>query len=192
MLKMIVISGSLSPHSKSRILAEETRKILSRGDAEVRYIDMREQDLPDFDHNKCYQHPSVDEVTNQLAWAQAIVIATPVYNWNSSASIKKLIENTGTDDTGRKCRAWEDKVVTFLCSGGIPQSYMAFLSMANSLMFDYKCIINPHIVFAVEDDFSNNAIRNPKVQERLERVMAITIELTECLKDRKLLSGWCI
>lgn len=192
MLRMIIISTSLSPGSKSRILAYEAQSYLVTRGMEVRFIDMKEQALPDFDHNTCYEHESVSHLTNQLAWAQGIVLSTPVYNWNSSGVLKKVIENTGTNDTGRKCRAWEDKVVTFLCSGGIPQSYMAYLSFANSLMLDYKCIINPHFVFAVEDDFSEEGIENEKIEARLKRVMDIAIELTDRLKDRKLLSGWCI
>lgn len=192
MLKIAIISGSLNSQSKSRILADAAKTHLMDKGMDVDFMDLRDYDLPEFDHEKCYENENIPRLTNRLSLVQSIVIATPVYNWSACAAVKKLIEHTGTDDTGRICRAWEDKVVTFLCSGGIAQSYMSFLSTANSLMLDYKCIINPHQVYAVEDDYGNGQIQNPKIQARLERVMDIAVELTDCLKDRKLLSGWSI
>ncbi len=190
-MNILILSCSLNPTSNSRVLALAAQTYLNQLDeVSNTLIDARALDIPDFDHESTYQSAGVQHLTDQLAKADSIIIATPVYNWGTSGVIKKIIENTGTDDTGRLVRAWEDKVVTFLCAAGVPQSYMAYLPLANSLMLDYKCMINPHITFAIEDDFSDGRISNPKIEQRLTRVLNIHLELTQLLKPRTILSKW--
>lgn len=190
-MNILILSCSRNPVSNSSVLAHEAHAFLCmQNNVDVELIDARLIELPDFDHDDCYRSDAVQELTQKLAHADSIVIATPVYNWSTSGFAKKIMENTGTDDTGRLVRAWEDKVITFLCAAGISQSYLAYLPLANSLMLDYKCILNPHIVFAIGEDFQDRQIVNASIKMRLERVMRIAVELTELLQKRTILSTW--
>lgn len=190
MLRVLILSCSLKEQSKSRILAHAANDFLHKQGIETRLVDMREVSLPEYGSEECDQSVAVQQLTQEIAWANGVVIATPIYNWAVNSVVKKVVEATGADETGRKVRAWEDKVITFLCSAGVPQAYLAYLPTANSLMVDYKCIINPHVVFAVESDFDGSKITNESISKRLERVVSIAVELIDALKDRKLLSGW--
>jgi len=188
-MKITILSCSLAEDSKSRRLAEEAAKFLAARQVESRLVDCRSLSLPDFDHGACYDSPAVRQLTADLAWADGIVIAMPIYNWGGNSVAKKIVEVTGADDTGRKVRAWEDKVVTFLCAAGLAQSYMAFLPLANGLMLDFKCIINPHMVFAVGENFDAQDRLDQEAAGRLERALSVAVELTEGLKDRTIRSG---
>lgn len=191
-MKITILSCSLADDSKSRRLAEEAANFFAARQVEVRLVDCRTLSLPDFDHGVCYESPAIRQLTADLAWADGVVIAMPIYNWGGNSVAKKIVEATGADDTGRKVRAWEDKIVTFLCAAGLAQSYMAFLPLANGLMLDFKCIINPHMCFAVGENFGAGGQLDEETQGRLERALSVAVELTEGLKNRVILSGWCI
>lgn len=191
-MKITILSCSLDQRSKSHRLAQDAESFLVARGVEVRLVDCRSLGLPDFDHAACYASPAVLQLTADLAWADGIVLAMPIYNWGGNSVAKKVIEATGADETGRRVRAWEDKVVTFLCAAGLPQSYMAYLPLANGLMLDYKCIINPHLCFAVGENFGVEDQLDEETRGRLERALSVAVELTEGLRHRTILSGWCI
>lgn len=190
MLRILILSCSLKRESRSRILAQAAQERLHDQGVETRLIDMRELSLPEYGDDDVSDSVAVQQLMRELVWADGVVISTPIYNWSVNSVLKKVVEATGADETGRKVRAWEDKVVTFLCAAGTQRAYLAYLPTANSLMVDYKCIINPHIVFAVGSDFEDGKIASEAVAERLQRVLLIAVELIDALKDRKFLSGW--
>ena len=84
-----------------------------------------------------------------ISEARVIIAATPVYNYDACAALKNLVELTGD--------SWEDKVVGFLCAAGGSSSYMSVMSIANSLMLDFRCLIIPRFVYATRNDFDEQA-----------------------------------
>jgi hypothetical protein len=65
---------------------------------------------------------------------------------------------------------WNEKLVGFLCAAGGKSSYMAVMSLANSLMLDFRCFILPRFVYSVSDDFGEDEVTNPKVKERVSKL----------------------
>lgn len=94
--------------------------------------------------------------------ARVIILATPVYNFDANAAAKNLLELTG------KC--WENKVVGFLCAAGGKSSYMSVMSLANSLMLDFRCVIIPRFVYATGEDFAEDDRLVPEIQERINQL----------------------
>jgi len=150
----LIISTSLNPESKSKLLAKAMTEHL---DAE--FIDLQDYDLPICDGDKCYDHPQVQELKSKIEKAKGIIIATPIYNYNASASAKNLIELTG--------KSWSKKLVGFLCAAGGKSSYMAVLPLANSLMLDFRCTIIPNYVYVSWEDFDGENI-NENILERIK------------------------
>ena len=68
----------------------------------------------------------------------------------------------------------DEKVVGFLCAAGGKGSYMSVMSLANSLMLDFRCLILPRFVYSVGEDFEEDEVTDPKVKER---VMELAKEL---------------
>jgi len=166
--EFLVVSTSLNPESKSRILAQEVYQHL-RGLADVEFIDLREYSLPICDGDESYSHPSVATLTEKIKHATAVLLAVPVYNYSSAASAKNLIELTGS--------AWNEKIVGFLCAAGGKSSYMSVLGLANSLMLDFRCLINPRFVYADSSAFDADGVADPDVKARVKELAASTIKI---------------
>jgi FMN reductase len=99
------------------------------------------------------------------------LIATPVYNYNINAALKNLIELTGS--------AWTDKVVGFICSAGGKNSYMSVMSLANSLMLDFRSIIIPRFVYSDDD----NEQLDSSIKKRLDQLFFELIRFVKGLKS---------
>jgi NAD(P)H-dependent FMN reductase len=164
----LVISTSLNPESKSRILAREVFAALKEyGSTEL--VDLRDHKLPLCDGDEAYSHAAVAELSAQIKKADAILLAVPVYNYSVSASAKNLIELTGS--------AWTDKVVGFLCAAGGKSSYMSVMNLANCLMLDFRCIINPRFVYADGSAFGDSSLSDAEISKRVKELASSTAKL---------------
>lgn len=170
----LVFSCSLNPGSRSFILARRVTEFLREKGVEAGLVDLRELDLPACDGDACYDDPKVEQLRAQIERAQGALIATPIYNYDASASAKNLIELTGA--------AWTKKVVGFLCAAGGRTSYMSLMGLANSLMLDFRCVIIPRFVFAGDDTFEGDAIADPVLEERLDELAETLILFGEALE----------
>ena len=172
MSEFLVISSSLNPASNSRTMCRAAYELLSRRHS-VQWIDLVELQLPMCDGAKSYEHPAVAPLSAKIRESKCVLLGTPVYNYDASASSKNLIELTG--------RAWLDKVVGFLCAAGGRTSYMAVMSFANSLMLDFRCLIIPRFVYADQERFEAGSIRDPEVTKRIEELVDSATKLTNSL-----------
>lgn len=171
---ILVISSSLNPESNSRILAEEARQMLAAHGHEVALLDLRNHPLPLCDGGASYEHPNVAQVGALLRQADGFIVATPIYNFDTTAAIKNLIELTGD--------AWENKVVGFLCAAGGMNSYMSVMSLANSLMLDFRCVVVPRFVYATGDAFAGGQVVDPEVSRRVEELARRVASLSGALR----------
>lgn len=168
----LVISTSLNPDSRSRILARAAMSLLQQHSAatEPAFLDLAELKLPMCDGASCYGHPDSVAATEAVNQAKGILLASPVYNYDLSAAAKNLIEITG--------KAWTDKVVGFLCAAGGQGSFMAPMGMANSLMLDFRSLILPRFVYATGESFSGDQIADTDCEQRVEQLVAQLIRIT--------------
>jgi NAD(P)H-dependent FMN reductase len=171
-MKILVISCSLNPDSNSHTLAREALAALLAAGVEARLIDLREHTMPLCDGETC-TNQSVGELTEAVRAAGAVLLAVPVYNFDVNAAAKNLVEHTGS--------AWEGKVVGFLAAAGGHASYMSVMSLANSLMLDFRCLIVPRFVYAVGHDFAGGKVTSPKVAGRVRQLVAETLRITAAL-----------
>ena len=190
-MKMTVLSCSLGTNSRSRRLAAAAVLMINQAGHEGSLVDLREiGGLPEFDNELAFDDPRYELLHSSIASSDGVVIASPVYNWALSSTTKALIEITGaTGGQGRRS-AWFDKLVTFVCAGGLPHSYTAYGSMALSLMLDFKCIVNPYVVYATERDWSEQVEPSTNLVARLQKAIAVKLELAGCLRNRAYRSDW--
>jgi FMN reductase len=156
---IVIVSSSLRSDSNSRILAREAQRVLEEERHAASLVDLRDYPLPLCDGGPSYDHPNVARLGELLAKADAILVTTPIYNFDASAAVKNLIELTGSE--------WEGKVVGFLCAAGGDTSYMSIMSLANSLMLDFRCVIVPRFVYAAGEAFAGGRIADPEVGRRV-------------------------
>ena len=172
-MKPLIISCSLHPVSRSRILSHELKAMLSS----AQLIDLQEWELPFCDGTTCYENDQVGKLKEQIEQADAVVFAFPVYNYGSNSVLKNLIELVG--------KSLSHKVVGFLCAAGGKSSYLAPLSIANSLMVDFRCVILPRYVYATAADFNKErtVLENEDIRARLEQFKQDFVKLSCALKD---------
>lgn len=170
----LVISTSLNPDSRSRILARAAEKSLSgQTDGEIATLDLADLNLPPCDGDACYGHPDVVMASEAISAASGILLASPVYNYDLSAAAKNLVELTG--------KAWTDKVVGFLCAAGGQGSFMAPMGLANSLMLDFRSLILPRFIYATGATFSGPQITDVDCESRIDELTRTLVRVTQAL-----------
>jgi NAD(P)H-dependent FMN reductase len=163
----VIVSASLRSNSLSRMLAHYLKECYAAEGVEAQLIDLRDSPLPLCDGESAYDHPAVGPLSQLISDARVVTIATPIYNFDASAALKNLIELTGD--------AWENKVVGFLCAAGGTTSFMSIMSLANSLMLDFRCLIIPRIVYATRHDFADGEVTSAEVRQRVRQLAAVSI-----------------
>ncbi|MBY0357678.1 MAG: NAD(P)H-dependent oxidoreductase [Candidatus Obscuribacterales bacterium] len=166
----LVLSTSLNPESNSRKMAKTARDIFELGPG-ANFIDLQEYPLPLCDGASSYSHPNLPFLSESISKAKCIIMAVPIYNYDVNAAAKNLIELTG--------RAWSGKTVGFLCAAGGRASYMSIMSLANSLMLDFRCLIIPRFVYAEGSCFSAEALSNPDLQKRIAELTEEAMRLNQ-------------
>ncbi len=161
MAEYLIISSSLNPESRSRLLANHLESVYQAKPVAVKHIDLRDHPLPFCDGGSAYGHPDLPPLKEAIEKARVIIIATPIYNFDANAVIKNLVELTG--------QAWTNKTVGFLSAAGGKSSYMSPMGLANSLMLDFRCIILPRFVYATSEDFTEGK-PGKELADRIERL----------------------
>ena len=173
-MNYLIVSCSLNPDSKSRIMAKAALESLESKKASVELIDLADLKPPICDGGAAYGDPAAQELAAKVEAADGILIATPIYNYDVNAAAKNLIELTG--------RAWTEKIAGFLCAAGGQGSYMSVMALASSLMLDFRTIIIPRFVYATGDQFQGNEISHEDLGERIEQLVDELLRFTSALR----------
>jgi NAD(P)H-dependent FMN reductase len=175
-MRYLVLSCSLNPASRSRILARMVHQHLASRPGGAELVDLQDYSLPISDAGACYSHPHVIELAPKVRAAKAVVVATPIYNYDVNSAAKNFLELTG--------QAWEGKVVGFICAAGGHGSYMSVMPFANSLMLDYRCHIVPRFVYAAPAHIDESTFGDEALNRRIEELAAETQHVTDALFPR--------
>ena len=174
MAKYLVVSTSGNSSSNSRKMGRLAFTHLQKLGVDCEWLDLNELNLPLCDADSCYANADARRLSQAIKAADGIMVAAPVYNYDVSAAAKNMIELTG--------KAWEDKVVGFLCAAGGMSSYMSVMAYANSLMLDFRTVIIPRFVYATGDAFDDDALLDAKVGHRIEQVAEELVRFTAALR----------
>ncbi len=188
-LVLPVFSCSLDPRSKSRELAVTSVALLREAGHHTELVDLAATGLPTFDNDRVFDTALFARLHETIRAADGIVLSFPIYNWAPGATVKWLIESTGATGDGEHTAAWFDKVVTFVCAAGLPHSYMATTSIGQSLMADFKCIINPYVGYVSGRDWVDDQLSDDRGY-RLEKTLRVHVELAQLLRPRSYSSDW--
>ena len=114
----LIISTSLNPNSRSRVLAKRIKELLDPR-VPVTFVDLRDHTLPFCDASTCYAAPDALKLKEQIQNARGISLACPIYNYDVNSAAKNLVELTGDAGKGSSsasssppadmaatCRSW--------------------------------------------------------------------------------------
>ena len=148
-------------------------KYLQENINDVELFDLQDNPLPMCDGDECYDLPEVIAFREKVERAEGIIMAIPVYNFNVSSGAKNIVELGGSK--------LYDKTFGFMCAAGGRNSYMSVMSLANSLMIDFRCYIVPKFVYATKHDFKDGEITNSEIKERIEGLGAELVRVSRAL-----------
>jgi len=172
-MRYLVLSCSLNPKSRSRVLARMVHTHLAKRPGGAEFVDLQDYDLPMSDGGKCYGHPDVEKLTPKVEEAKGIVVASAIYNFDVNSAAKNFLELTGG--------AWEGKIVGFICAAGGHGSYMSVMPFANSLMLDYRCVVIPRFVYAAPSHIDEKTFGDKALNKRIEELAEETQRVTDAL-----------
>jgi NAD(P)H-dependent FMN reductase len=135
----LIVSTALKPNSKTLAAARVVQRRIQSAGFTADLADLAMEPLPLCDGASCYAEDRVQAMTQRVKAAQLIVMCFPVYNYQPNAAAKNFVEVTND--------GWKDKVVTFVANAGGDRSYLAPMSLANSLMVDHRCIVVPQFLY---------------------------------------------
>jgi NAD(P)H-dependent FMN reductase len=176
----LVVSASLNPASRSRLLAEACQARLQRAGRPVELLDLAESKLPFCDGATAYGEPAAKHALAMVRRAHAVFFAAPVYNYDVNAAAKNLVELTG--------QAWTGKVVSFLLAAGGQGSYMSVMGLANSLMLDFRCLIIPRFIYATGEAFDQTRLIDEGITMRLDQLVEETLRISDAIRPEEPLS----
>lgn len=177
-MSVLVVSSGLGATSKSLVLAREAERVLRDDGTAVTLLDLRELTLPLCGTKESFTDPATARALAAVSAADAILLATPIYNYDANAVAKNFVELTG--------RGWENKVVGFLCAAGGEKSFMSILPLANSLMLDFRCVIVPRFVYAASAAFAKDGtIADADIATRVAQCARMTATLAAAVKPAR-------
>jgi len=139
----------------------------------VEFFDLQDNPLPMCDGDECYDLPKVLEFREKVKNADGIIMVTPIYNFSVSSGAKNVVELGGS--------MLYDKIFGFMCAAGGRNGYMSVMSLANSLMLDFRCYIIPKFVYATKHDFEGGKITNSDIKERIKELGAEVVRVSKAL-----------
>jgi FMN reductase len=91
-LKVLGVSGSMSKTSQSAVALNHVLRAAHLHGAQTRLLDLRAADLPMFRPGEGSDSPALKQAFEDVAWADAFVLATPDYHGSMSGGLKNFLD----------------------------------------------------------------------------------------------------
>jgi FMN reductase len=177
-MNYLCLSTSLAPESRSRVMIRTAYDTLSnRNGAETTWLDLADMDLPVCDGHAAWDHEHAKQLKMAVEKADGLLIGHGIYNFGPSAIAKTVLELAGS--------SFNEKVVGFICAAGGPGAYMSAMSLANSLMLDFRCVIVPRFVYATGTAFEGDRLADENTIDRLGQLADDLAQMTKALRGSR-------
>ncbi|UUC52578.1 NADPH-dependent FMN reductase [Pseudomonas citronellolis] len=166
---VVTLAGSPSQRSRSAVLLDVARRWLHERGVEVRAYQVRDFAAEDLLHAR-FDSPQVLELLEQVARADGLVIATPVYKASIAGALKVLLDLLPE-------RALSHKVVLPLATGGSSAHMLAVDYALKPVLAALKAQEMLHGVFAEDSQIAYATADAPAhLEPALERRLLESLE----------------
>lgn len=166
---VVTLAGSPSQRSRSAVLLDVARRWLHERGVEVRAYQVRDFAAEDLLHAR-FDSPQVLELLEQVARADGLVIATPVYKASIAGALKVLLDLLPE-------RALSHKVVLPLATGGSSAHMLAVDYALRPVLAALKAQEMLHGVFAEDSQIAYATADAPaQLEPALERRLLESLE----------------
>lgn len=172
-MKVVVLAGS-NIGSKTKIIANKVNELLQvKENLEITVLNLKELqvDMSDGRNYLDYKGDTL-QVTTSIMAAEAIIIATPVFQASIPAALKNIFDLLPKD-------ALKNKVVGIVLLSGSSKHFLVAEMHLKPILSYMKAQIVSTYVFAQDGDFFQGEIVGGDVLIRLQQLVDDTIMLTE-------------
>jgi NAD(P)H-dependent FMN reductase len=157
-MRTLILSSSLAPRSRSRILCREVEQRLRNEGVEVDFADLGELELAPV-HRPVTK--DMQALKARIHQAQNLVIGMGVHCYSISESLKMALDTCG--------EGLEGKFFGILCAAGGHKSYLSTQHLTQICMNEWRMIQLPRVVYATGKDFVDLAVPPGELSERLDQ-----------------------
>lgn len=148
-MKIIGISGAMTPRSKPLILVEEvlqaSRTIHS--DIETELLDLHELHVEFCDGRPLEQYGGdTQKAINLISSADILVIGTPIYHASMTGALKNLLDLV-------PAQVFNGKIVGFVVAGGNYQHYLVVEHQLKPIFGYLQSYVAPKFIFGHDSQF---------------------------------------
>jgi NAD(P)H-dependent FMN reductase len=159
-LRILGVSGSLRQQSKTALALRLVLDFAAKQGAEARMLDLRAVELPMYRPDQETPSEAQRDITADVEWADAFVLATPDYHGSMSGAMKNFLDYHWEELAG--------KVFGYICSSH-EKGLTVMDQMRTVVRQCYGWSMPYGVAFDGRADFgAGGALQNPRVEQRLK------------------------
>jgi azobenzene reductase len=159
-LRVLGVSGSLRAQSKTALAVRLLLDFAAKQGAEARMLDLRSVELPMYRPDRETPSEAQTNITADVEWADAFVLATPDYHGSMSGAMKNFLDYHWEELAG--------KTFGYICSSH-EKGLTVMDQMRTVVRQCYGWSMPYGVAFDGRADFgAGAALQNPRVEQRLK------------------------
>lgn len=161
---IVLIQGSLNPHSNTALLIAEVAKILDQRGISHETLDLRSVDMDFCDGRSLEKYNEPTRKAYELINSgDAYIFGMPVYSYSISGALKNLIDITSP--------AMQKKVAGILCNSAGTRSYLASVDLMKILSYEADVVTMQPVVHTDRETFKEGKIFDDHVFELINELI---------------------
>ncbi len=171
------IAGSLRRASTNRGLLRAAARVLPQ-DTKLEIAEIGDLPIYNWDDEQEHGYPdSVKRFRDEIEAADALLIATPEYNYSIPGALKNALDwaSRGGPDS-----PLNEKPAAIMGAAGRLGSVRAQMHLRTILQHnDLRVVQKPEVMIAVRDAFTDGELTNERYLDQVRRLVAALVDLTE-------------
>ena len=159
MTKVLGVASSLREGSSSTATLSVALDFAKKHGGQTRILDLKQTRLPLYDPNEGQSGTELQKAEEDVAWADAFILATPDYHGSMSGTMKNFLDYFWSEFAG--------KTFGYICA-----SHEKGLTVMDQMRTAVKQCYGWSLPYGVsvngEDDLENGMIANQRIKSRLE------------------------
>ena len=156
-VRILGVASSMRNGSYSTLALKNALEYAKKNGIETRLLDLKETRLPMF-YSEDDDTPEIKQVTEDVKWADAFILATPDYHGSMSGNMKNFLDYFWSDFAG--------KLFGYICASH-EKGLTAMEQMRTAVRQCYGWSMPYGVSIHGEEDFENEEIKNHKLKSRL-------------------------
>ncbi|MDC3412131.1 NAD(P)H-dependent oxidoreductase [Aquibacillus sp. 3ASR75-11] len=165
-MKIVGISGSLTPRSKTFITVEKALNFAEKSEhnVETELINLRDYHLQFCDgRDPSTYEGDTKQLIDKIVEADALIVGSPIYRGSISGALKNVFDLIPNDSL-------RGKVIGFIATGGTYHHYLAIEHQLKPLAGYFKAHVIPGNVYAHNQHFENKQLVDKEIITRLKEL----------------------